>query len=653
MALLVIVPSILLTVISGIIAVNQGKASADEVNVAQASLVEQILETTYAKNIYALRAFASSPDTVDYLEGTISGEEVETKILNQMLQIDSSLDDGNNTALSGADGQQVLRTKGKLVNVAEREYFTVPMGGADFYVSDLIISKSTGTAIATFSVPIIGTSGKPIGIVQRNFDTGVLHEILANEITQDRQEIVVVDRTGTVVAHSAREVNVEDPEKQDQNPFYTDSQAGKTEGDYIAPFAGDTWIISWEKIPSSDWVVASCRVQEVALQSVYKTVFSQIAFGIVFIIVGIVVALLFSKSITKPLNVVGQSLSGLSDGRFVEIDQYTERSDEFGEMIRNTNSVIDKLRDIVGTIRTTATDLEQDASGLANSVTQITGTMDNVSSAINEIANGATQQADEIQNATEHIGVISGNIDDVTTNAENLSNAAEEMKKNSQESEAELQGLRKSSDEMAKAISRITDAINATNVSVDTISQKVEAIDSIASQTSLLALNASIEAARAGEAGRGFAVVAEEIGKLATDSAGSANEIREEMEKLLSQSKEAVGLADEVAKSNKAQQETIEGTVTNIQSLIDGIAVTVSGVASIGDNAKACDRSKLVVTDAMHNLSAISEENAASTQETSASMEQVNETMKAIADEASFLKENADNLGEKMSFFKD
>ena len=95
--------------------------------------------------------------------------------------------------------------------------------------------------------------------------------MVAEEVTQDRQEIVVVDRTGTVVAHSLREINVEDPEKQDQNPFYTDSRGDKTSGNYIAPFMGDTWMISWSKIEACGWIVASCRVKEVALQTVYDT----------------------------------------------------------------------------------------------------------------------------------------------------------------------------------------------------------------------------------------------------------------------------------------------------------------------------------------------------------------------------------------------
>ena len=103
---------------------------------------------------------------------------------------------------------------------------------------------------------------------------------------------------------------------------------------------------------------------------------------------------------------------------------------------------------------------------------------------------------------------------------------------------------------MTAKIDEISRTIEATENAVASISEKVEGITSIATQTNLLSLNASIEAARAGEAGRGFAVVAEEIGKLADDSGRMADEIRVEMEKLLTQSKAAVSAAEDVKKGN-------------------------------------------------------------------------------------------------------
>ncbi len=653
MALLVLVPVIVLTIISMVESIDQGKAAADEVNRVQASLVSEELEKIYARNIEALRSFAASPTVIAYLENGEPDETAEAEILKQLLAVDSNMNDGNATALTDATGEQRVRTVGKLVNVAERDYFKVPMSGAPYYVSDLIISKSTGTAITTISVPVYGSDGSTIlGIVQRNYDCGVLHDLLASDVLQDRQEILIVDRTGTIVAHSAREVNVEDPEKQDQNPFYTDSRGDKVSGDYVAPWAGDTWIISWEKLPTSEWIVASCRVQEVALASVYRVAVMQAVLGVVFIIAGILVAYLFSRSITKPLISVDKSLSALADGSFEKINGYENRTDELGEIIHNTNGVVDKLQEIVGKIINGAREVDKSSQELASMSSQISDNANGVSNAVQEIAEGATRQADELQTATLSVTRIEDAAGSVQDSSSELSQLAVRMQDASAESARSLEDLKKSSEDMNGAINNISEKISATSDSVEKINEMVEAISNIASQTNLLSLNASIEAARAGEAGRGFAVVAEEIGKLALDSNHSADTIRTEMEALLTESQAAVSMAETVQKNNVRQQEVIESTFDAVNRMIEDIRVTSNGVSAISGNADACVGAKDEVVDVIASLSGISEENAASSQETGASMQELSATVATLSESARSLKDVSSTLLEEMSFFK-
>lgn len=522
------------------------------------------------------------------------------------------------------------------------------------YVSDIQVSKSNGSRISTFAVPVYNSDeSEVIGVATRNYDLSDFHNLLANEVMEDQQEIVVVDRTGMVVAHSSHEIDPENPEDQSGNPFYTDSRGDVMEGDYVSEWQGVTWMISWVKEPKTGWVIASCRVKAVTMAATQRLAIVLILLGVAFLVVAAFIAFFMAKSFTAPIFVVNDSLERLANGHFKKIDQYSNRKDEFGSMVNETNSLIDRLSGIVSAIKESANSVNSSSAELAETTNQISHTADDVSNAVQDIATGATQQAEEIQNATTNTNQISDNIQNVSNGSTQLEESAQTMSEDSKETAAQFDRLKESSAEMGQAIDEIYDRIGATSKAVENINSKVDAISSIASQTNLLALNASIEAARAGEAGRGFAVVAEEIGQLADDSAKSASEIKAEMDILLAESQGAVRKAEEVKKTNEEQAEILSTSVESIDGLIARIGDTIEGIRSITESADACNDSKLVVVDAMDSLSAISEENAASTEQTSASMQELSATVATLSSAADMLRDVSNDLLSQVEFFKE
>ena len=623
------------------------KAMADAVDALdwQAWYIESEFEVIVQKNFAILQAVAAAPSTKVYLQNT---KDVTTtaKTIAYVNSIDSILNDGNVTVITGPDGMQLIRASGKLVDVKDREYFKQAMAG-NIYVSDVITSTSTGLRQITFAVPIYGDGGKDIiGIVQRNYDLSEFHKFLSEEAT----DAFITDRNGLVAAHSQYEIEAGNEEDRSKSPFMT---SGLSNGYYTADTGkGYSAVVCYVKSPTTGFTICAASDTKTISASSRSAAIIVVIIGIVMAIVAAVISFMMAKAFTEPIADVNDSLSALSEGRFHKIEKYKNRKDEFGEMVGDTNAVINKLSEIVSNIKASAEDVGSSSEELSDMANQISQTAEDVSNAVQEIASGATQQADEIQNASENVGRIGDAVGNVQNSTDSLSSLAGKMKEASEVSSSSLASLQNSSSEMTAKIDEISRTISATQEAVTNINGKVEGIASIATQTNLLSLNASIEAARAGEAGKGFAVVAEEIGKLADDSKTMADDIRKEMDVLLEQSKAAVQAAEDVRQGNQDQQIALGETLSAVNGMLGDIGSTVGGVQLISEGAETCESSKNAVVDTMSALSAISEENAASSEETGASMQELSATVTTLAGSANSLKEIAEKLNEEMAFFK-
>ena len=645
------VPLIISIIISYNTSTSRAKNDALELLAAQAGLVEQEYSSVINQNLVALQTFANSSSTRTYVEqyGTGLNYVPEEDVLAEMDKINEYIDDGNTSiVISSITGDSLLRADRKDGNnISDRDYFQDCVSSGKPVISNIITSKTTGNRVQNMIVPIFSTDGSHvIGTIHRSYNLQNLHEFLAESVSDG----YIVDRNGTLAAHAQFEITAEDEEiNMSGAEFMTSSDSS---GTLEASYSGTLTYTCWTREPISGFVVTVSRTESDIMAAARRTATTTLVLGVLLVIVAVIISVLMARSFTQPILAVSESLGALADGRFVKVTKHDARKDEFGSISIAANTVIDKLNDIVTNIKNSAVDVANTSESLSDMADQISANAEGVSEAVQEIASGATQQADEIQHATENVGYIGEAVNNVKDSSVTLTELAGKMKKASEVSGKSLASLQASSVEMTNKIDEISRTIEATENAVSSINEKVEGITSIATQTNLLSLNASIEAARAGEAGRGFAVVAEEIGKLADDSKLMADEIKIEMDKLLSQSKAAVSAAEEVKKGNDTQQVALSETLDSVNGMLGDIDSTVQGVKTISDGAEICDTSKNAVIDTMSALSAISEENAASSEETGASMEELSATVTTLASSANDLKTIAEQLNEDMKFFK-
>lgn len=370
----------------------------------------------------------------------------------------------------------------------------------------------------------------------------------------------------------------------------------------------------------------------------------------------IVVVFIFIRKIVAPLSYAANAVEELAALDFRVKNERQERrfaglKDEVGNIMRAVLKLRGELTAVVTELKNQSGNLFEQSDSLSKSASDTMNNMKDTDRAVDEMANGATMLAQETQSASENVIEIGNMIDKVNDNTEELAKDADNMKELGENAENILRQLIAGQKEMVTHIGVVNDKTHEANKAAGKISEVVNLITEIASQTNLLSLNASIEAARAGEAGRGFAVVAENIKQLAEQTTSSAADIQDIIHDLEQKSDETVEKTEAVNNIVNKQSEDMKQTADILNQVITGITGLIDKIDSIAVSVANMDKSKENVVDVIGNLSSVSQENAASTEETSASTTMAMETVKKIADEAVNLKDIAQELEDRMKQF--
>ncbi len=375
---------------------------------------------------------------------------------------------------------------------------------------------------------------------------------------------------------------------------------------------------------------------------------------VVIVLLSLLIVLFMTKGIQTGIRDAEKAVKSLASGNLTtEIGRgVIRRNDELGDMARGIAALLQKLMDVVNNIRESSARLLQSGTELSRMADQTSSTADDISKAIEGISRGAIDQADEIEKASREVDAMGQMIGHIAGNVAELDKGTQEIRDSSDRSMDIIQDLSSSNDRSMDAIRQIAAQVNATNESAQKIRAAVDLITSIAEETNLLSLNASIEAARAGEQGRGFAVVAGQIQKLAEQSNQSAVSIADVIEGLIRDSENTVRIMEQVQEIMNEQQDKLHATRSQFAKVGREVSEAADAAGMIRSQTERCDESRANVVDVITNLSAISEENAASAQQTTASMEELNVTISTLAESARQLQELSDSLEENIFFFQ-
>lgn len=379
-----------------------------------------------------------------------------------------------------------------------------------------------------------------------------------------------------------------------------------------------------------------------------------IGITIAIIAVFTITLIIFSTIIMKALGKAAYALERMAEGSLdVEINSLLlKRKDEIGVISNDLVKLQSQLKKIVSSMKQLSTSLDETADYLVQKAELTAEHMSQVDKAVEEIAEGAGSQAEETQNATENIILMGNMIEDNANDIEHLNSNATSIKERGQVAIGALKELRETNEKTKASIDVIYEQTNVTNESAQKIKEATSLITDIAEETNLLSLNASIEAARAGEQGKGFAVVAAQIQKLAEQSNDSARQIESIIVSLLADSDKSVVTMGEVREIMERQSENVENTNVQVTQVLEEVENEIQAISGVAEKTEQINSARNSIVDTVQNLSAIAEENAASSEETSASVAEVGNIISDIAESSRALKKISDQIDASIAIFK-
>jgi methyl-accepting chemotaxis protein len=291
------------------------------------------------------------------------------------------------------------------------------------------------------------------------------------------------------------------------------------------------------------------------------------------LLVGLIVAIGFAYSLSKPISMLAKSMLGLAEGDFNIILPGLTRKDEVGQVTRAVERfkvlaeerAREEAEAKINRDRVVSEQRRFDMNRIADSFEAVVGQIvQTVSSTSNELESSATTLTATAERSKQLAAMVATASEGASTNVQSVASATEELSSSVYEISRQAQESARIASEAVNQARGTTERVSELSKAATRIGDVVELINTIAGQTNLLALNATIEAARAGEAGRGFAVVASEVKALAEQTAKATDEIGQQISGIQSATHESV---------NAIQQ--ISGTIERLSEVSSSIAEAV------------------------------------------------------------------------------
>lgn len=519
-------------------------------------------------------------------------------------------------------------------DISDREYFIEAMKG-NTYVSSPVIRR-TDNSIIIMAGAKIRVSGFD-GVIYGGIDMSYLNEIVADIDFGKNSTGYIIDKTGTIIAHSdsthvsefTNYINLAKSNKKYKSFADMTSKAITGEFGYeVYEIDGEKYVFAHNKIDNTDgWVLVISQPYMNIVKDFYNFFAFCVILTLLVIICSIIGAIYIGRKISKPIVYITRRLNSLSLGDLNSEVPRINSHDECQILAEALNLTITNLKSYIFDIDNVLKNIADGNLLVTSNVsyqgnfeqikTSLEAILESLNTTFSKIGKAATQISEASAQVASGAAVLSENATSEAATIEELSASIDEILENTNENAENAKNAADLTNQAKNQVDIGSDRMKAMMIAVENIEKSsneiakiIKVIDDIAFQTNILALNAAVEAARAGAAGKGFAVVADEVRNLAIRSSEAAKTTNDLIVASISDIREGSTHSKETSEAINSIAEMVEKINTLMGNIAQSSAEQASAISQISagmDN----------ITISVQTTSATAEESAATSEELS------------------------------------
>ncbi|MCR8643585.1 methyl-accepting chemotaxis protein [Paenibacillus sp. N1-5-1-14] len=542
-----------------------------------------------------------------------------------------------------------------LKNYTEQEWYIEGKKSlyASFVAGPFYDEKEQAVKMTT-SVPFYDIKSSFQGVIKNEFNLSNIQNSVRNIKVGTTGWAFLLDSKGQYLAAPDKEKHMKLNITKESNTSL--ARAGeymmeREEGQVKYTDGQETYQIQFQKVPKMGWYVGLV-ISESELYAPLKILLQRlIIIGGVGMVVAIAAIYLYTLYIIRNIDRMNKLSKLMSTGDFTQ--QVSAKSkDEFGEMARNFNQMIDNVKGLLNQVAGHTLIVASTAEQLTANTNETAAATQSVTQAMQEVAAGSDEQMQSSVETSRSMEEMMSSIHHITESAEVAIQSSEQAVQQAKSGNAMLQSVVDQMKSVNSSVQTTSNVVELLGKRSNEISVMTSVIANISKETNILSLNASIEAMRAGAQGKGFAVVAAEVRKLSENTKAAATNIADLVEAIQSDIRRVVEVMEVGTKEVAAATTMVNQTGEMFHEIVRFNERNNNQIEEVFHASEQITAGAKQVAESLLHYSTIARASSANSQAVASTSEEQLASMQEIASSATVLAKLSDELQSIIGKFK-